>query len=224
MVEVVNTARRCLCWFAVLTGLAAFPSAVLSHVLDEYLQATLVTIRPDEALLRINLTPGVAVADEVIALMDTNHDGVISTNEAAGYGEVLKRDLKVSVDGRTVDLTVGKVDFPEPSELRTGLGIVQIELRAKLDPLGNGRHRITVENGHLPKLSVYLVNAAQPETSAVQIVAQKRNLNQSVGEIEFVVHQEVNALGTFGVVSLGALGGVFLVGIWRAARKPVNVG
>jgi hypothetical protein len=34
---------------------------------------------------------------------------------------------------------------------------------------------------------VYLINAAQPRYAAVQITRQKRNENQSAGEIEFTI-------------------------------------
>ena len=48
-----------------------------------------------------------------------------------------------------------------------------------------GAHRLTLENRHLPALSVYLFNAAQPQSSSIQITRQKRNEIQSAGEIEF---------------------------------------
>jgi hypothetical protein len=35
---------------------------------------------------------------------------------------------------------------------------------------------------------VYLINAAQPRFVTVQITRQKRNENQSAGEIEFTFH------------------------------------
>ena len=64
MVEAVT---RTLCRLALLLALLAFPSAVFAHRLDEYLQATLVAIEPSDVRLQINLTPGVAVAEKVLA-------------------------------------------------------------------------------------------------------------------------------------------------------------
>ena len=60
--------------------------------LDEYLQATLVAIESSGVRLQVNLMPGVAVADQVLAVIDRDRDGMISTNEAAAYAELLKRD------------------------------------------------------------------------------------------------------------------------------------
>jgi hypothetical protein len=44
---------------------------------------------------------------------------------------------------------------------------------------------LRLENRHLPGISVYLINAARPSSGTVEIIRQKRNANQSTGEIEF---------------------------------------
>ena len=67
MVEAVT---RRLCRLPLLLALLAFPSAVFAHRDDQYLQATLVAIEPSGVRLQINLTPGVAVAEQVIAEID----------------------------------------------------------------------------------------------------------------------------------------------------------
>jgi nickel/cobalt transporter (NicO) family protein len=184
MVEAVTTRLRCL----LLLALLAFPSAVFAHRDDQYLQATLVAIEPDGVRLQINLTPGVAVAEQVIALIDRDRDGAISKNEAAAYAELLKRDLTLRVDGRNLELKLTASEFVPPAELRTGSGIIQMEFSAISDPLAAGPHRLTLENRHSTRISVYLINAAQPRFAAVEITKQKRNDNQSAGEIEFTFH------------------------------------
>ena len=60
-----------------------------------------------------------------------------------------------------------------------------MEFSAISGPLAAGPHRLTLENRHLTTISVYLINAAQPRFTTVQITRQKRNENQSAGEIEF---------------------------------------
>ena len=69
--------------FLLFLALLMWPCTVFAHQLDEYLQATLVVIEPDRIRLQINLTPGVAVAEQVLSLIDRDHDRLISTNEAA---------------------------------------------------------------------------------------------------------------------------------------------
>jgi hypothetical protein len=187
MVETMTGMFRCLPLLLALLGL---PSTVFAHRLDEYLQATLIAIEPGELRVQMNLTPGVSVADQVLALIDRDHDGVISTNEATAYAELLKRDLVVKQDGKKLELKIISSEVPPPSELRSGEGIIQIEFSAAQAPLAIGTHTLAFENQHQSKISVYLLNAALPKTAAVQITQQKRNKNQSSGEIEFSIRPE----------------------------------
>ena len=182
MVEAVT---RILCRLPLLIALVALPSAALAHRDDQYLQATLAAIEPSGVRLQINLTPGVAVAEQVIAEIDRDRDGAISESEAVAYAEVLRRDLTLRVDGRKLELKLTASEFVEPAELRTGSGTIQMEFSAIFGPLAAGPHRLTLENRHLTTMSVYLINAAQPRFATVQITRQKRNENQSAGEIEF---------------------------------------
>ena len=179
---------RTLCYLPLLFALIAFPPAVFAHRDDQYLQATLVAIEPSGVRLQINLTPGVAVAEQVLAKIDRDRDGAISKNEAAAYAELLKRDLALRVDGRTLELKLSASEFVEPADLRTGSGTIQMEFSAIFGPLAAGPHKLTLENRHLTTISVYLINATQPRFATVQITRQKRNENQSSGEIEFNFH------------------------------------
>jgi hypothetical protein len=171
----------------------AWPWAIFAHRLDEFLQATLVTIEPDRVRLQINLTPGVAVAEKVLGLVDRNRDGAISTNEAAAYCELLKHDLSVKLDQRDLKLKCTASYFPGLAELRTGWGFIQIEFLMTTEQLAAGAHSLSIENRHLPKLSVYLINATRPASGSIRITKQTRNENQSTGEIQFTVDSPRNS-------------------------------
>jgi hypothetical protein len=203
---------RCL---PLLLALLALPSGVLAHQLDEYLQGTLVDIEPGKIRLQMDLTPGVAVAERVLGLIDRNHDGVISTDESAAYAELLKRDLVVRLDGRKVELKIVASNFPEPDELRTGSGIILIDYGVTSGEFGAGPHQLTFENRHQPVASVYLFNAAKPRSASIEITGQKRNENQSSGEIAFNFHPPPNQFPTAGIV--GALVATFFV-LFAGAR------
>src|SRR5258706_689701 len=175
-------------YYLLLLALLAFPSAVFAHRDDQYLQATLVAIDPGGVRLLINLTPGVAVAEQGIDEIDRDRDGAIAENEAAAYAESLKRDLTLRLDGRVLALKLTASEFVSAEDLRTGAGTIQMEFTAIAGPLSAGPHRLTLENRHLTTISAYLINAALPRFATVQITKQKRNQNQSAGEIEFTVH------------------------------------
>jgi len=201
-------------------ALFAFPPSAFAHRLDEYLQATLVDIAPADVRLRINLTPGVAVAEPVIALIDTNHDGVISTGEAAAYAELLRRDLTIRLDGRDVEPHLAASDFPPPAELRTGSGIVRLEFSVTPGLFSAGPHRLTLENRHLPAVSAYLFNAGRPNSASVRVTRQNRNENQSLGEIEFTVVPRPN--GTRAAATAGSLAALLLAVFARLWRTRMN--
>jgi hypothetical protein len=201
-------------------GLLGLPTRVLAHQLDEYLQATLVGIEPGAIRLQINLTPGVAVAERVLGLIDQNHDGVISTSESAAYAELLKRDLSVRLDGRNLQLNLVALNLPEPGELHTGWGVIQMEFSVTPGAFAGGPHRFILENRHLPGVSVYLFNATQPGAASVQITGQKRNENQSTGEIAFEFHPAPNPSLTVAiVVSLAALFVFLFASMCHVSRK-----
>ena len=186
MVEAVTTTLRRL---PLLLALLALPSAVSRHRLDEYLQATLVAIEPGDIRLQINLTPGVDVAEQVLALIDRDRDGVISTNEAAAYAEVLKRDLTASRwIGRKVRIETHRVSIPRARRTPHRLGNHSDGiLRDARSARGRSAQAHPREPAS-PPMSVYLFNAAQPKSGTVQITRQKRNDNQSTGEIDFTFH------------------------------------
>jgi hypothetical protein len=191
----------------------ALPQGAFAHRLDEYLQAALVAIHPGEIRLQINLTPGVAVADKVLELIDRDSDGVISTNEVQAYAELFNRDLTVRLDHREIKLNLASSYFPTPDELRTGWGFIQLEFRAPSGALPAGRHKITIENRHLQNLSVYLINATLPKSGSIQILSQNRNLTQSNGVIEFNVAQHRKTLGAVGLIcSLALLAMISMAG------------
>lgn len=179
-------------------------------------------IEPGEIRFDINLTPGVAVAEQVLALIDRDHDGVISTNEAAAYAELVRHDLVVGLDRRNVELKLAALNFPEPADLCTGWGIIQMEYSVRPVKLAAGLHRLTLENRHLPAASVYLFNAAKPDSALVQITGQTRNQNQSRGEIAFDFQPPPNRAIPVGLaISIAALFAALFAGVWQARKKPI---
>jgi hypothetical protein len=198
----------------------ACPPLILAHPLDEYVQATLVAIEPGEIRLQMNLTPGVAVAEQVLGLIDLNHDGIISSNESAAYAESVKRDLVVRLDGRNVEAKLTALNFPDPVEMRTGWGIIQLEYSVTPGALVAGQHSFTLDNRHHPVASAYLFNAAHPGSESIQITGQGRNENQSMGEIAFYFQPVSTPLITIGIIaSLAALFVVCVAGGWQTKRK-----
>ena len=186
---------------AVLPLTLAWAPAARAHRLDEYLQATFIAVAPTEVRLELCLTPGVALATNLLARLDTDHDGRLSPAEGAAYAEQVRQDLALATDHSPRELVLTGTSFPPVAELQAGLGIIRLNLRAPLAPLALGLHELTFTNRHLTNLSVYLVNALVPETPAINITAQTRDYLQSAIRLDYTVTAEATA----GVKALPAI-------------------
>jgi hypothetical protein len=156
-----------------------------AHRLDEYLQAAILSVEKDRIQAFLRLVPGVAVSSAVIASVDSNGDGILSDTERHAYAERVLRDLSLSVDSHVLNPQLLSVDFPSVTEMKEGLGEIKIEFAAKLIPGGSHR-KIVFENHHQPRISAYLVNCLVPRDRDIQIIAQNRNGNQSIYQLDYV--------------------------------------
>ena len=169
---------------AVLLCLVIAAKTAFAHRIDEYLQATLLTVQTDRVQASMRLIPGVLVASSIIDGVDTNHDGAFSEEEKRAYAHRVLSELSISIDGKPARVTLCSWSFPEPSQLRDGLGEIHIEYAIDLPPGGPNRV-LTLVNRHNRDNSVYLVNVIAPQDDTIRIVSQKRNQQQSAYELDF---------------------------------------
>src|SRR3989442_4092553 len=137
------------------TILLSLATSVHAHRLDEYLQATVISVEMHRVQASMRLIPGVAVFPAVFANIDTNGDGVISEAEQLSYAERVLREVSLTIDGKRLEPTLASVRFPEVEQLKEGLGEIQIEITAEL-PGGGAERKITLENRHQDAISAYL--------------------------------------------------------------------
>jgi hypothetical protein len=158
-----------------------------AHRLDEYLQTTRIAVATNRIDLSIELTPGVAVAEQLLAVIDTNRDGQFSESERTAYLRGVLKDIRVALDKKVLALKLADTSFPTLSEIRSGVGVVRIKATIPIGPLSVGNHTVTLTNAHLPAISVYLVNALVPKDPAIQIMRQTRDELQKDYCLEFAV-------------------------------------
>src|SRR5208282_5312747 len=166
---------------AVLLALGAFVSA---HRLDEYLQATMFAVEKDRVVGTMRLIPGVAVAPLVLASIGINADGVISEAEQRAYAERVLGDMSLTVDGKSLKPRLVSVDFPQVEEMKEGVGEIHIEFTADL-PRGGANRKLVFENHHQTRIAAYLVNCLVPSDPDIRIIAQNRNVDQSLYQLEY---------------------------------------
>jgi HupE/UreJ protein len=156
-----------------------------AHRLDEYLQATIISLEKDHIQASMRLIPGVAVSSAVLASIDTNGDGFISEAERRAYAEWVLRDLSLTIDGNTLRARLVSVHFPATEEMKEGLGEIHIEFAADL-PGGGPNRRLVFENHHQSQLAAYLVNCLVPQDRDMRVIAQNRNERQSFYQLDYV--------------------------------------
>ena len=158
-----------------------------AHRLDEYLQATRISVATNRIDLTFELTPGVAIAAQVLELVDSDRDGRVSTNEENAYARRFIKDLRISLDGKLVVPDVTSVSFPAVREMRSGTGIIRIRATSAVGAMDVGSHALSLTNGHLSSVSVYLVNALRSNDPAIEIGKQTRDELQKDYRLEFRV-------------------------------------
>jgi hypothetical protein len=163
------------------------PARLDAHQLDEYLQATRVSLSRNRVGLEIDLTPGATIAPDVLARLDRDRDNAISLIEAAAYGQLVLADLVLTLDERPVAMTLAHAEVAPIDSLRSGIGSIQLRLVGALESDATGSREVYFRNNHRPGISVYLVNALIPEDRDVSVTGQSRNATQQEVRIGYHV-------------------------------------
>jgi hypothetical protein len=185
-----------------------------AHRLDEYLQATRLDISRNRVVVELDLTPGVLVASQIFATIDSDGDGRVSPTEIEDYARRVLRDLSLRVDDRPCALTLTRAESPSWDELRDGEGRIHLEAFADT-PLARGVHRIRYANMDESASGVFLVNALKPSTDALVIRAQRRDVQQRVIDLDVDVGTSFDA-ATWWVIPTAGLGALLM----RRRRTP----
>jgi len=151
-----------------------------AHRLDEYLQATLIGVTRDGIDVEIRLTPGVRMLPALMAVIDQDGDGRISSREKQAYVGRVAREVELRVDGEQAPLSLIESQFPTVEAMREGLGTIQVKLRTAR----SGRE-LRFVNRHLPQVSAYLVNCLAAPSDGLLVGRQVRDEAQRSIEFEY---------------------------------------
>jgi hypothetical protein len=164
----------------------AWPAPAAAHRLDEYLQATRMRVARTNVDVEIDLTPGVSVASQVVALIDVDGDGALSAAERYAYAALVVRLAELKVDGVPAPLVLAGSDYPSVAQMRAGTGTIHLRARSTVPGASPGPHELAYVNAHHPEMSAYLVNAVVPPPG-IHIAGQQRDPSQHELTLEYVV-------------------------------------
>jgi hypothetical protein len=207
-------------------AILALATPATAHRLDEYLQATIISVEKSRIGAQMTLTPGVAVYPIVLAGIDTDANGTISETEQRAYAARVLQDLRLTIDGHRLTPELVSTRFPTIDDMKEGRGEIQLEFNAAL-PRGGRNRKLTLENHHQSRISAYQVNCLVPRDPDIRVAAQTRNYSQSLYRLEYV-QAGVGSLawwsGDGGWLAAVAL---FLFArlafLWRQRARTVNV-
>jgi hypothetical protein len=183
--------------------LVLVPILAPAHRLDEYLQATILSIDKDQLHAEMTLTPGVAVFPKLASAIADQRT----------YAERVLGDLALTIDGQRLTPQLLSAKFPSVEEMKQGLGRIRIEFKADL-PASGGNHKLIFENHHESAIGAYLVNSLVPRDPDLHITGQTRNDSQS--------HYELDYTQTSGPSELLWLGSAALIlSVRFAVRKRI---
>ena len=200
----------------VVIGLGCPPPA-RAHRLDEYLQATLLSIERERVGVEIALTAGATIAPAIFGSIDADRDGRISELEGDAYAQGVLRAVLLSVDNRPARFTLESARFPAFEDMRLGLGTIHVRAGADIPSATSGNHRLFYRNEYQPAGSVYLVNALVPADRAIQVGGQLRDVLQHSVDIEYRVARDARVAGAGWVLVCVAMIG--LLTLRRPARQ-----
>jgi hypothetical protein len=179
--------RRAL-GLVIVTAVALMcPAVAGAHRLDEYLQATRLSVDRDRVGLELDLTPGVDVATQILASIDTDHDGRISPAEGDAYARSVIHEIALSIDGRSIPVVLQGAWFPETEDIAGGVGTIRLYASGAFPAASRGRHRIYYRNTHRLEVGAYLVNALVPADKQIEIDDQRRDYMQHEMTLEYRV-------------------------------------
>jgi hypothetical protein len=180
----LRASRRITVALSIATAVAASSNAS-AHRRDEFLQAARLAIDPARVELQLDLTPGIDVAETIIADIDRNRDGVISPAEQREYVARVLNEVALDVDGTALHAVPVNATFPDVQSFRRGEGTIQLRADSALPRLSNGAHHLSYRNTNRPAVSVYLANALVPDDERVAVHAQHRDLDQRSLTIDY---------------------------------------
>ena len=209
--------RRPLTAIVAVAMLVGATRDLSAHRRDELLQAARIAIEDNRVEIELSLTPGIDVADAVIAAIDRDRDGAVSAVEQRDYLRDLMLAMSLSVDGKPLTLE-GTATFPALPDLRAGDRSIEVRSIVALPVMTAGRHQLAFGNRHRQDISVYLANALRPDGDSIAVIAQTRDPGQRTLTIDYSVGGE--HLANLPVWLFGSGAAAWLA--FRARRIPVR--
>lgn len=178
--------------FLSLAGMAALLLALLhpggahAQQRDQVLQSMTVELAPGRLAIQVQVTPGAAMADDLLGLIDLDGDAMISPLEQRYFTSYLRDSWRFKLDGEMLPMRPVSARFPDAGQMRAGNGTIFLAFEAPI-PGDDLPHRLLLEQHNAPQIKgrIYRVDTLASHDLRVQLLDQQRNQDQSQYMLDF---------------------------------------
>ncbi|HEX9924622.1 MAG TPA: hypothetical protein VGD99_18335 [Anaerolineae bacterium] len=167
-----------------------FPAVALAHPLDEFYQVTYIKMAPNRISMTIELYSGVLIGPYIESLIDTDQDQFFSEAERHAYVERFIGDVTFEIDHEPIQLTATRLEFPDPLDVRAGVGLIRFKLVTDLPADHRGAHEFFYENHHQLDIGVYVVNVLGGDPRWMQLTHKDRDVFQTSLRVKYTIDAE----------------------------------
>ena len=149
---------------------------VRAHPADLYAHTITITLSQTDMHIKWQIKPGPLLVNYIWNEMDANQDGSISDAESEAWSASRLDLLLVSLDGKSLPLTVDSVQVPrELQTFQAGQEFIVFDLSAELSTTNNAQ-RIIIENGMETAKSINWFYLTAEDGSAFLFPSQKSHI------------------------------------------------
>ena len=176
MVEALT--MKILASITALPVVLALATPVQAHRTEGLLQSSLVEVLPTQVGVEVTLVPGMDIAPKIVALLDHDHDGVISELESNAWSELFMAKQSVTVDGQSLPLKLQSVRASPLGEITNGHAQIVVHYTAELGQLVRGARTIVCANRYEPMPCAFQCNGLVPKAPGVRFTSHRRDERQ----------------------------------------------
>ena len=155
-----------------------FPiQTVQAHPADLYAHNIYITFSQTEMQIKWQIKPGPLLVNFLWAEMDKDQDGSVSEAETESWSASYRDLLLVSLDGKSLPLTVDSVQLPATlNGFQSGEELITFTFSADLSAGSNNAERIVVENTMTPPKSINWFYLTADDGTAFLFPSQKSHI------------------------------------------------
>lgn len=174
-----------------LVVLLLIPAQTWAHPEHDFVQSSYIVLTDSQILVEVDLSPGYEIGADLVKLIDTDADEVITETEARSYALEVASFLYLEANGRELSLALTSFEYPSYDSFAEGRHGFKLHLSAPLPSSEPGNYQLSYENTYEPVgfTNSYLVNGfvQAAVADAIDITGLDRDYYQHTLSLEYAI-------------------------------------